>query len=75
MKEIAFKFLVRPVHEYGSSSCDPHCVCLIDELGKVQKRAATFETRSESMTGIIGHAKTYRLSVFPESTGNLKDLL
>ena len=44
MKEAAYKGLVRPVLEYGSSVWDPHTHCLREELEKVQNRAARFVT-------------------------------
>ena len=58
MKEAAYKGLVRPVLEYGSSVWDPHT----HELEKVQNRAARFVTgnyvfETESMTGILGQLK------------------
>ena len=57
VKEAAYKGLVRPVLEYGSSVWDPHTKCLQEELEKVQNRAARFVTRNYtfeegSMTGI-----------------------
>ena len=39
MREAAYKGLVRPILEYGSSVWDPHDEGLIDDLEKVQKRA------------------------------------
>ena len=36
VKEAAYKGLVRPVLEYGSSVWDPHTKCLQEELEKVQ---------------------------------------
>ena len=58
MRASAYKGLVRPVLEYGSSVWDPYCVGLNDELEIVQKRAARFVTRNYtfeevSMTGIL----------------------
>ena len=44
MKEAAYKGLVRPVLEYGSSVWDPHTHGLQEELEKVQNRAAMFVT-------------------------------
>ena len=40
MKEAAFKGMVRPILEYGSSVWDPHPDKLQEELEKVQNRAA-----------------------------------
>ena len=39
VKESAYKELVRPILEYGSSVWDPKSILLQDELEKVQKRA------------------------------------
>ena len=50
VKEAAYKGLVRPVLDYGSSVWDPPGVVLQEELESVQKRAA-------SMTGILGQLK------------------
>ena len=44
VKESAYKGLVRPVLEYGSSVWDPQSILLLDELEKMQKRAARFVT-------------------------------
>ena len=44
VKEAAYKGLVRPVLEYGSSVWDPPGVVLQEELESVQKRAARFVT-------------------------------
>ena len=62
MKEAAYKALVRPVLEYGSSVWDPHTHGLQEELEKVQNRAARFVTgnyvfETGSMTGILGQLK------------------
>ena len=62
MREAAYKGLVRPILEYGSSVWDPHYEGLIDDLEKVQKRAARFVTRNYtyekgSMTGILKKLK------------------
>ena len=62
MKEAAYKGLVRPVLEYGSSVWDPHTHGLQEELEKVQNRAARFVTgnyvfEAGSMTGILGQLK------------------
>ena len=62
MKESAYKGMVRPVLEYGSSIWDPHTDKLQEELEKVQNRVARFVTRNYvyetgSMTGILGQLK------------------
>ena len=63
VKESAYKGLVRPILEYGSSVWDPQSVLLQDELEKVQKRAARFVTgnyvdyETGSMTGILKNLK------------------
>ena len=62
VKEAAYKGLVRPVLEYGSSVWDPHTLGLQEELEKVQNRAARFVTgnyvfETGSMTGILGQLK------------------
>ena len=61
-KEAAYKGIVHPIFEYGSSVRDPHTDKLQEELEKVQKRAAMFVTRNYvyetgSMTGILGQLK------------------
>ena len=62
VKEAAYKGLVRPVLDYGSSVCDPPGIVLQEELERVQKRAARFVTgnynyETGSMTGILGQLK------------------
>ena len=62
MKEAAYKGMVHPILEYGSSVWDPHTDKLQEELEKVQNRAARFVTRNyvyetESMTGILRQLK------------------
>ena len=62
VKEAAYKGMVRPILEYGSSVWDPHPDKLRKELEKVQNRAARFVTRNNdyetgSMTGILGQLK------------------
>ena len=59
MKEAAYKGMVRPILEYGSSVWDPYINKFQEELEKVQNRAATFVSRNYvyeigSMTGILG---------------------
>ena len=54
----AYKTLVQPIPDYGSTVWDPYCNGLNDELENVQKRAARFVTRNYSyetgsMTGIL----------------------
>ena len=61
-KEVAYKGLVYPVLDYGSSVWDPPGVVLQEELESVQKRAARFVTdnynyETGSMTGILGQLK------------------
>ena len=58
VKGAAYKGLVRPVLDYGSSVWDPTGVVLQEELESVQKRAARFVTgnysyETGSMTGIL----------------------
>ena len=60
--EAAYKGMVRPILEYGSSVWDPHPDKLQEELEKVQNRGARFVTRNYvyetgSMTGILGQLK------------------
>ena len=62
VKEAAYKGLVRPVLDYGSSVWDPPGVVLQEELESMQKRAARFVTgnynyETGSMTGILGQLK------------------
>ena len=62
VKEWAYKGLVRPVMEYGSSVWDPTSILLQEELEKVQKRAARFVTgnyiyETGSMTDILEQLK------------------
>ena len=62
VKESAYKGLVRPILDYGSSVWDPAGVVLQEELESVQKRAARFVTgnynyETGSMTGILGQLK------------------
>ena len=62
VKQAAYKGLVRPVLDYGSSVWDPPGVVLQEELESVQKRAARFVTgnynyETGSMTGILWQFK------------------
>jgi len=60
VKEAAYFGLVRPILEYASQAWDPHTANLVDELEKVQRRAARFVSGNYrdytpgSMTKIIG---------------------
>ena len=59
VKEVAYKGLVHPVLDYGSSVWDPPGVVLKEELESVQKSAARFVTGNYNyetgcMTGILG---------------------
>ena len=68
MKEAAYKTMVRPILEYGSSVWSPFTQGLQDELEKVQNRAARFVTRNYtreqgSMTGILEKLKWESLYV------------
>ena len=62
VKESAYKGLVRPVPEYGSSVWDPSSILLQEELEKVQKIATRFVTckyicETWGMTGILEQLK------------------
>ena len=58
LKEAAYKGLVRPVLDYGSSVWGPPGVVLQEELESVQKRAARFVTGNYNYeTGILGQLK------------------
>ena len=62
VKEAAYKGMVRPILEHGSSVWDPHTDMLQEELENVQNRAARFVTRNHvyetgSMAGILGQLK------------------
>ena len=63
VKESAYKGLIRPILEYGSTVWDPQSILLQDELEKVQTRAARFVTgnyvdsETASMTGILKQLK------------------
>ena len=46
IKEAAYKGMMRPILEYGSSNWDPNNDKLQEELEKVQNRAARFVTRN-----------------------------
>ena len=62
MLQSAYKGLMLPVLEHGSSVWDPSSILLQEELEKVQKRAARFVTgnyiyASGSMTSILEQLK------------------
>ena len=61
-KDTAYKGMVHPVLEYGSSIWDPHYDGLNDGSEKVQKRAARFVNRNYtfkegSITDILAELK------------------
>ena len=56
MREAAYKGLVIPILEFGSSVWYPHYEGLLDDLENVQKRAARFVTRNY-MTDILKKIK------------------
>ena len=67
VREAAYKCLVRHILEYGCSVWDPRYEGLIDDLEKVQKRAARFVTRNYtyekcSMTDILKKLKWESMS-------------
>ena len=62
MKEAAYKGMVRPILEDGSSVWDPQTGKLQEKIEKVQNRAERFVTRNYVyetgiMTGILGQLK------------------
>ena len=62
MKDAAYKQMLRPILEYGSSVWDPYTDKIQEELEKIQNRQARFVTRNYvyetgSMTGILGQLK------------------
>ena len=62
VNETAYKTMIHPILEYGSSVWDPYIQGLQDELEKVQNRAARLVTRNYtredgSMTGILEQLK------------------
>ena len=62
VKESAYKGLVHPVLEYGSSVWDPSSILFQEELEEVQKRVARFVTgnyiyETGSITGILEQQK------------------
>ena len=52
VKEAAYKGIVRPILEYGSSVWDPHPEKLQEELEKVQNRSARF-VRPNKKIGVV----------------------
>ena len=65
VKEAAYKGMVRPILEYGSSVWDPYTDKLQEELEKVQNRVTRFVTRNYvyetgSMSGILGQLKSLK---------------
>ena len=59
MKEVAYKGMVRPITEYGSSVWDPYIDKLPEELEKGSKSFVTgnYVYETGSMTGILGQLK------------------
>ena len=62
VKEAAYKGLMRPILEYGSSVWDPRGVVLQEDLESVKKRAArlmagNYKYETGSMTSILGQLK------------------
>ena len=58
VKESAYKGLVHPVLEYGSSVWDPQSILLQDELEKVARFVTgNYTNETGSMTGILKHLK------------------
>ena len=48
IKSIGYKTLVRPMLEYASASCDPHCLKHIKTLERIQRQAARLCTQNYS---------------------------
>ena len=64
LKESAYKGLVRPVLECGSSVWDPSVILLQEELEKVQKRAAGFVTGNYLYeTEYDWHSRTTKMEI------------
>ena len=58
MKEAAYKGMVHPILEYGSSVWDPYTDKLQEESGKVQNRTARSMTRNYvNLVNIIVYTK------------------
>ena len=61
VKERAYKTLVRPIVEYGSSVWDPHETGLIRKLEGVQRKAARYvvgnHRKMESVSKMLAHLK------------------
>ena len=66
VKEAAYKGLVRPVLEYGSSVRDPPGAVFQEELESLQKRAARFVTGNYKIE--LRHDKTDNMAVRPAKT-------
>ena len=63
VKEAAYKELVRPVLDYGSSVWDPPGVVLQEELESVQKRAARFVTGNYNYETGVWHSWTVKMGI------------
>ena len=53
LKELAYKSLVRPIIEYGCATWDPYQQNHIDQLEKVQRRAARFVKNNYERTASV----------------------
>ena len=63
VKEAAYKGLVRPILDYGSSVWDPPGVVLQEELESVQKRAARFVTGNYRNWEYDWHSWTVKMGI------------
>lgn len=59
VKETAYKMLVRPKLEYGSTTWNPHTDTQVNKIESIQRKAARFvvndHRRTTSVTGILNH--------------------
>ena len=54
IKECAYKALVRPQLEYACQVWDPHKKCQIDDLERIQKKAAHWVTNRKELVNDLG---------------------